>query len=72
MLCSQCETWKFSLEGSKQMRRYESRPRDHSRFDESRADRTTTWLLLLVITALVIALTFSDANGSVTGLIEML
>lgn len=31
---------------------------------QARADRTTVWLLLLVVTALVIALTFSDAGGA--------
>ena len=37
-----------------------------SRYDrtETRADRTTIWLLLLVISALIIALTFSDAHGA--------
>ncbi|MEW5874908.1 MAG: hypothetical protein AB1752_06995 [Candidatus Zixiibacteriota bacterium] len=34
-----------------------------ARSRQARADRTTVWLLLLVVTALVIALTFSDAGG---------
>ena len=50
------------------MKRYDYRSQGSARFGESRADRTTTWLLLLVVTALVIALTFSDANGCVSGL----
>jgi len=54
------------------MKRYPNRPQGSSRFGESRADRTTIWLLLLVVTALVVALTFSDASGSASGFIELL
>jgi len=53
------------------MRRYDYRSQSSTRFGESRADRTTTWLLLLVVTALVIALTFSDASGCTTGLLNI-
>jgi hypothetical protein len=33
-------------------------------YTNPRADRTTLWLLLLVVAALIIALTFSDAHGA--------
>ena len=53
------------------MKRYDYRSQGSARFNESRADRTTTWLLLLVVTALVIALTFSDASGCASGLLNI-
>lgn len=53
------------------MRRYDYRSKGSARFGESRADRTTTWLLLLVVTALVIALTFSDASGCAFGILNI-
>jgi hypothetical protein len=53
------------------MRRNTNRPQGSARFGESRADRTTIWLLLLVVTALVVALTFSDASGCATGLTDL-
>lgn len=46
-------------------RRYATRYDDN----ESRADRTTIWLLLLVVSALIIALTFSDAHGALGSLL---
>jgi len=45
-------------------RRYPSRYPSRYERTETRADRTTIWLLLLVISALIIALTFSDAHGA--------
>ncbi len=33
-------------------------------FGSPKTDRTTIWLLLVVVAALVIALTFSDAHGA--------
>jgi hypothetical protein len=47
------------------MRQYSSRRYSRIPANETRADRTTVWLLLLVVTALIIALTFSDANGAI-------
>jgi len=60
-----------NAKGATKMKRYDYRSQSSARFSESRADRTTTWLLLLVVTALVIALTFSDASGSSTGLLNI-
>ena len=41
-----------------------SNPYRKTDYSTPKADRTTLWLLLLVVAALVIALTFSDAHGA--------
>ncbi len=41
-----------------------SNPYRKANYSTAQADRTTLWLLLLVVAALVIALTFSDAHGA--------
>jgi hypothetical protein len=47
------------------MRPYPHRLSTRDSSHQARADRTTIWLLLLVVAALIIALTFSDADGCV-------
>lgn len=41
-----------------------SNPHHRVNHTNTQADRTTLWLLLVVVAALVIALTFSDAHGA--------
>jgi len=46
------------------MRPLTSNPHHQVNHVNQRADRTTLWLLLVVVAALIIALTFSDAHGA--------
>jgi hypothetical protein len=46
------------------MRPLTSNPYRRVDYSRTKADRTTLWLLLLVVAGLVIALTFSDASGA--------
>jgi len=46
------------------MRPVTSNPYRRVDYSRTKADRTTLWLLLLIVAGLVIALTFSDASGA--------
>ncbi|HUU45792.1 MAG TPA: hypothetical protein VM118_08665 [Acidobacteriota bacterium] len=47
-------------------RRYRSLSRDRKEKQKPRADQGTLWVLIVVIVATVIALTFDDAQGAMT------
>jgi hypothetical protein len=53
------------------MTRYRSHRSSLLREEQPRADRTTLWLLVLILAAVAIALSFGDAEGSTLAAILM-